>query len=151
VFEDADHDGTFEKRTVFASKLNLVSGLEVGFGGVWVGAAPYLLFIPDANDDLVPDGRAEVLLDGFGYEDTHETLNAFTWGPDGWLYGTPRRVHAQQGRQARHAEVRAHAAQRGRVALPPDAARVRGLRVGHVEPWGVDFDDRTARRSSPPA
>ena len=26
--------------------LNLVSGLEVGFGGVWIGAAPYLMFVP---------------------------------------------------------------------------------------------------------
>jgi hypothetical protein len=28
-----------------------------------------------------------VLLDGWGFQDTHETLNSFTWGPDGWLYG----------------------------------------------------------------
>ncbi|HBJ86704.1 MAG TPA: hypothetical protein DDZ88_23190, partial [Verrucomicrobiales bacterium] len=28
-----------------------------------------------------------ILLDGFGYQDTHETLNSFIWGPDGWLYG----------------------------------------------------------------
>ena len=26
-------------------------------------------------------------LDGWAYQDTHETLNTFTWGPDGWLYG----------------------------------------------------------------
>ena len=32
VFEDADGDGRFEKRTVFLEHLNLVSGLEVGFG-----------------------------------------------------------------------------------------------------------------------
>ena len=40
IFEDTDGDGQFDKRKVFAEKLNLVSGLEVGFGGVWVGAAP---------------------------------------------------------------------------------------------------------------
>ena len=87
VFEDTDGDGHFDKRTVFLEHLNLVSGLEVGFGGVWIGAAPYLLFVPDRNGDLVPDGPPERVLDGFGYEDTHETLNAFAWGPDGWLYG----------------------------------------------------------------
>ena len=87
VFEDTTGDGRFDRRSVFAEKLNLVSGLEVGFGGVWVGAAPYLLFIPDADRDLVADGEPEVVLDGFGYQDTHETLNAFIWGPDGWLYG----------------------------------------------------------------
>src|SRR5262249_36095794 len=48
IFEDADGDGRFDKRTVFIENLNLVCGLELGFGGVWVGAAPYLLFIPIA-------------------------------------------------------------------------------------------------------
>jgi putative membrane-bound dehydrogenase-like protein len=87
IFSDLDHDGSFETRTVFAEKLNLVSGLEVGFGGVWVGAAPELLFIPDRDGDDKPDSEPVVLLDGFGFADTHETLNSFMWGPDGWLYG----------------------------------------------------------------
>ena len=87
IFEDTDGDGHFDSRKVFADKLNLVSGIERGFGGVYVGAAPQLLFIPDRDGDDTPDGPAEVLLDGWGYQDTHETLNSFTWGPDGWLYG----------------------------------------------------------------
>ena len=87
ILADEDGDGAFETRTVFTEGLNLASGIEVGFGGVWIGAAPQLLFIPDRNRDDVPDGPPEVLLDGWGYQDTHETLNSFTWGPDGWLYG----------------------------------------------------------------
>lgn len=87
IFEDRDGDGAFESRKVFIENLNLVSGIEVGFGGVWVGAAPHFAFIPDRNHDDVPDGPAQVLLDGWGYQDTHETLNSFTWGVDGWLYG----------------------------------------------------------------
>jgi glucose/arabinose dehydrogenase len=39
ILDDTDGDGTLDRRTVFAEGLNLVSGLEVGFGGVWVGAA----------------------------------------------------------------------------------------------------------------
>ena len=35
----------------------------------------------------IPISEPQVLLDGFGYADTHETLNSFLWGPDGWLYG----------------------------------------------------------------
>lgn len=85
IFEDTNGDGSFETKKVFCEGLNLVSGIEVGFGGVWVGAAPHLLFIPkDANDGA---GKPQILLDGWGYQDTHETLNSFTWGPDGWLYG----------------------------------------------------------------
>ena len=55
ILEDTDLDGDFDKRTVFIEGLNLVSGLEVGFGGVWVGAAPYLMFIPDRDGDDKPD------------------------------------------------------------------------------------------------
>src|SRR5437762_5523961 len=49
----------FDKRTVFTEGLNLVSGLEVGFGGVWVGAAPYLMFIPDKDADDKPTRSEE--------------------------------------------------------------------------------------------
>ena len=51
---------------------------------MFVGAAPYLWFIENKNDK---PGKFEVLLKGFGSQDTHETLNTFQWGPDGWLYG----------------------------------------------------------------
>jgi putative membrane-bound dehydrogenase-like protein len=87
ILADEDADGHFETRKIFMEGLNLVSGFELGFGGVWVGAAPHFMFIPDRNQDDKPDGPPEVLLDGWGYQDTHETLNSFTWGPDGWLYG----------------------------------------------------------------
>ncbi len=87
VFEDTDGDGHFDKRTVFMEGLNLVSGIEVGFGGVFVGAAPNLIFIPVENWDDPKPGKVEVLLNGWGDNDTHETLNTFHWGPDGWLYG----------------------------------------------------------------
>jgi putative membrane-bound dehydrogenase-like protein len=87
IFGDEDGDGKFESRKVFAEKLNLVSGIELGFGGVYVGAAPYLMHIPDKDGDDNPDGPPEILLDGWGWQDTHETLNSFIWGPDGWLYG----------------------------------------------------------------
>lgn len=85
IFEDTDGDGSFETKKIFCEGFNLVSGLEVGFGGVWVGAAPHLIFIPKDADDK--PGKPQTLLDGWGYQDTHETLNSFTWGPDGWLYG----------------------------------------------------------------
>ena len=87
IFEDTDGDGKFDKRTVFMGGLNLVSGLEYGFGGVWIGAAPYLMFVPIKEGEDKPAGEPKILLDGWAYQDTHETLNSFIWGPDGWLYG----------------------------------------------------------------
>lgn len=87
ILEDTDGDGTFNKSTVFYDQLNFATGIAVGHGGVWVGSAPYLLFIPDKNKDDVPDAAPQVILDGWGNQDLHETLNSFVWGPDGWLYG----------------------------------------------------------------
>jgi putative membrane-bound dehydrogenase-like protein len=142
IFEDKDGDGTFETKKVFADKLNLVSGLEVGFGGVWVGAAPYLYFIPDRNDDLVPDGPPEVLLDGWGYEDTHETLNSFTWGPDGWLYGchgvfTHSNVGKPGASDAERTPLNA-----GVWRYHPQRREFEVFAWGTSNPWGIDFDAR---------
>ncbi len=57
IFEDTDHDGRFDKRTVFWDQGFRLSGIEVGFGGVWATAPPYLLFLPDRDGDDVPDGE----------------------------------------------------------------------------------------------
>ena len=141
ILDDRDDDGVFENRTVFARGLNLVSGLEIGFGGVWVGAAPYLMFIPDANGDDRPDTEPVVLLDGFGYQDTHETLNAFIWGPDGWLYGCHGVfTHSLVGKPGTPDTER----------IPVNAAVWRYHPTRHEfdvfsrgtsNPWGVDFND----------
>ncbi len=142
VFEDRDQDGSFESRTVFHDKFDLISGFAVGHGGVWVGAAPHLFFVPDRNRDLVPDGPPEVVLDGWGLQDTHETLNSFTWGPDGWLYGTHgvfthSKVGAPGTPDADRVPLNA-----GVWRLEPKSRRFEVFAWGTSNPWGVDFDDR---------
>lgn len=87
VLEDTDGDGQVDKTTIFAEGLNIPSGIAVGHGGVWVANAPDLLFYPNADDDLTPDGPPQVIVSGFGRDDTHELPNSLTWGPDGRLYG----------------------------------------------------------------
>src|SRR5262249_36273261 len=100
ILESTKGDGVYDKVTIFAEgkdypvpkeradaglgAFDMASGIEVGYGGVFVGASPYLWFIENKNDK---PGKFEVLLKGFGSEDTHEVLNTFQWGPDGWLYG----------------------------------------------------------------
>ncbi len=141
ILEDVDHDGVFDKRTVFAEGLNLVSGLEVGFGGVWVGAAPYLMFIPDADGDDVPDGPEQILLDGFGYQDTHETLNAFIWGPDGWLYGCHGVfTHSLVGKPGTASEDRTPL-NCGVWRYHPIRHEFEMFARGTSNPWGVDFNE----------
>jgi len=142
IFEDADGDGRLENRKVFMENLNLVSGLEVGFGGVWIGAAPYLMFIADKNGDDVPDGEPEILLDGWGYHDTHETLNAFTWGPDGWLYGCHGVfTHSQVGKPGTPKDKRTPI-NAGIWRYHPRRHEFEVFAEGTSNPWGVDFNDQ---------
>ncbi len=86
ILEDTDGDGKADKFTVFAEGLNIPSGIAVGHGGVWVANSPDILFMQDSNGDDRAD-RREVVVTGFGRDDTHELPNSLTWGPDGCLYG----------------------------------------------------------------
>jgi putative membrane-bound dehydrogenase-like protein len=142
IFSDEDGDGSYETRKVFLENLNLVSGIEVGFGGVYIGAAPYFLHVPlDASGDR-PAGPPRVLADGFGWQDTHETLNSFVWGPDGWLYGC-HGVFTQS-------QVRVCTGPAGaRKRFPMNCAYWRWHPVrqefelfaqGTSNPWGLDFN-----------
>ncbi len=141
IFSDEDGDGSYETRKVFIEGLNLVSGMEHGFGGVFVGAAPYLLFIPDANQDDVPDGKPEILLDGWGYEDTHETLNSFRWGPDGWLYGCHGIfTHSKVGKPGTPDADRI-AINAGYWRFHPVRRDFEVFAHGTSNPWGIDFND----------
>lgn len=143
VFEDTDGDHKFDRKTVFLEGLNLVSGIEYGFGGVWVGAAPYLLFIPIADGDSPkPSGPPQILLDGWNFTaDTHETLNTFTWGPDGWLYGChgvfcPSNVGRPGCAPSERQWVDA-----GAWRYHPVRHQFEIFTEGGSNPWGIDFDE----------
>jgi putative membrane-bound dehydrogenase-like protein len=87
ILEDTDNDGAADKRTVFVQGLNLASAILCGDDGIYIGQQPHLIHFRDADGDDKPDAW-RVVLTGFGREDTHELVNSFTWGPDGWLYMT---------------------------------------------------------------
>ncbi len=140
IFEDTDGDGHFDKRTVFMEGLNLVSGLEVGFGGVWIGAAPYLMYVPIKEGEDKPAGKPEILLDGWHYEDTHETLNAFCWGPDGWLYGCHGVfTHSRVGKPGTPNQERTPI-NAGVWRYHPTKHIFEVFAHGTSNPWGIDFD-----------
>ena len=88
MFEDSDGDGSFDRRQVILDKGTNLSGIELGFGGIYLCSLPNLLFVPcDFNADAPKAGKPEVLLDGWGMKCKHNVFNSLTWGPDGWLYG----------------------------------------------------------------
>ncbi len=140
IFEDTDGDGKFDKKTVFMEGLNLVSGIELGFGGVWVGAAPYLVFIPIDKTGDKPAGEPQILLDGWGYQDTHETLNSFIWGPDGWLYGCHGVfTHSRVGKPGTPDQDRTPI-NAGIWRYHPTRHTFEVFAQGTSNPWGLDYN-----------
>jgi putative membrane-bound dehydrogenase-like protein len=167
ILEDQDGDGVFETKNIFCEGLNLVSGIELGFGGVWVGAAPYLMFIPRDGDKPLPLGSnraipgpsgsegakngpatqvpglnftAYALLDGWGSQDTHETLNSFIWGPDGWLYGCHGVfTHSKVGKPGTPDDQR-KPINAGVWRYHPVRHEFEIFAEGTSNPWGLDYD-----------
>jgi putative membrane-bound dehydrogenase-like protein len=138
IFEDTDNDGHFDKRTVFYDKLNYVTGIEVGFGGVFVLSPPHLLFIPDKNNDDRPDTEPQILLDGFGHQSPHNIVNGGIWGPDGWLYGG----HGGTS----NGEIKIAGTDKsifydgGVWRYHPNKKAFESVMEGTTNPWGMDYD-----------
>ena len=140
IYEDTDGDGVADKVTLFADGLNLATGLAVGHGGVFVGEAPNLIFLEDTDGDERADKRT-VLLDGWGYQDTHETLNSFIWGPDGWLYGCHGVfTHSRVGKPGTPDSARVPL-NAGIWRYHPKTRQFEVFAEGTSNPWGFDFDE----------
>ncbi|MEL6109699.1 MAG: PVC-type heme-binding CxxCH protein, partial [Planctomycetota bacterium] len=121
--------------------LTFTSGLLPGFGGVFVGSPPNLTFIPDADGDDIPDGPPQVLLDGWGIQDRHETLNSFIWGPDGWMYGCHGVFTRSRVGKPGDEDDKRQFIDGGIWRYHPTRQKFEVFARGLSNPWGVDFND----------
>ncbi len=157
ILEDSDRDGAADSRKVFAEEIPFPAALAVGFGGLWLGAPPNLLFLPDRDgDDVVDKDAIEVRLTGWGIRDRHETLNSFHWGPDGWLYGcqgfaTPSTVGKPEGKGRLYTHKEPFPRD---IPLDSEGVEINGgvwryhptkdrfevVAHGFSNPWGIDYD-----------
>ncbi|MEM7600949.1 MAG: PVC-type heme-binding CxxCH protein [Verrucomicrobiota bacterium] len=142
ILEDSDWDGVAETRTVFSDELQMLTSVELGRGGVWVMCPPQLLFIPDENEDDIPDREPEVILDGFtvGESSYHNFANGLRWGPDGWLYGRcghscPGRVGVPGAPDEERIPIKG-----GIWRFHPERQVFEGITHGTTNPWGHDWD-----------
>ena len=137
ILEDTDKDGSADKSLVYYDKLIIPGGvLPDNLGGAYVAHAEKLVHLTDNDGDGVAD-KSEVLLSGFGTEDTHHTLHRLSWGPGGLLYmlqgyyiGThvetlygPRRLNGG-----------------GLWSFNTNTRRLEIYSRGLINPWGVVFD-----------
>ncbi len=137
ILEDTDRDGVFDKKKTFTDKLTFTSGIALGFGGVFVGSPPNLSFIPDANGDDVPDGPPEVLLDGWGINDRHETLNSFHLGT-GWMaLRLPRGFHSFARGDTGRTGFGSSIHRWWHLAISSGAEELRSIRPRAVKPVGI--------------
>ncbi|WP_298865847.1 PVC-type heme-binding CxxCH protein, partial [uncultured Gimesia sp.] len=83
LLEDTDGDGRFDKSTVYVSGLKAPSAVACYNGGLFVAAAPDVLFCKDTNGDGKADQK-RVVFTGFRRLEnrTDPSLNTFLWGLD---------------------------------------------------------------------
>lgn len=140
ILFDPDEHGVFRSSKDFVTGLNIASGFCLGHGGVYVAQPPYLLFYPDRDEDDVPDGDPEVLLTGFGMDDTHSLANSLQWGPDGWLYGATGSTSTSRVRNPHHPNDPVVEFQQGIWRFHPTTKKFELFSEGGGNTYGLDFD-----------
>ena len=86
LLEDKDGDGFYETSSRFATGLSWPTAIACYDQGVFVGAAPDILFLKDTDGDGVADINRKVFT-GFGRGNVQGLVNSFRWGLDNRLYG----------------------------------------------------------------
>ena len=138
ILEDTDGDGRADKSTVFADDLHIPLSFEFGDGGVYVSEEPHMSFIKDTDGDGKADHR-ELVLTGFGCEDSHHALHDFVWSPDGDLIFRESIFHHSQV-ETPYGPVRQQNS--GWFRFEPRQHKLTSFGTYHsTNPWGVTFDD----------
>ncbi|MGV3772386.1 MAG: neutral/alkaline non-lysosomal ceramidase N-terminal domain-containing protein [Verrucomicrobiales bacterium] len=86
VLDDLDGDGKYDKATLFASGLPFPTGITAWGKGVFISAAPDILYAEDTNGDGKAD-KIEKLFTGFFTDNFQARVNSLNLGLDNWIYG----------------------------------------------------------------
>lgn len=92
VLDDTDHDGRFDKRTVFQDGLVLPRAFALVGDGVLVAEPPHLWFCRDTNGDGVADEKTEIDSAYGSAENPEHTANGLLWAMDNWIYSANHTV-----------------------------------------------------------
>lgn len=137
ILEDTNGDGQADKKTIFANKLHVPTGLEVADGGVYVAQQPNLMFLKDTNGDDVADERT-IVLHGFDSADSHHSISDFVFDQGGALYFSEGTFHHSQV-ESPYGPVRLKDA--GYFRFEPRTHRLSVfVSYGFANPWGHYVD-----------
>ena len=139
IFEDKG-GGRYDC-TVFLDHGTNLSGIALGFGGVWLCAVPNLLYVPVRPGEDRPAGPPRVVLDGWNLKTKHNVFNGLLWGPDGWLYGCNGIQSESRVGPPGTPDARRVALDCGVWRYHPTGKRFEYVASGTTNPWGLDFDD----------
>jgi putative membrane-bound dehydrogenase-like protein len=85
VWDDPYLPGPLAKPRVFADGLAIPLGILPYKNGVYVQHGPDIVFLSDNDGDGKAD-RRQVILSGFGVQDSHLFPHQFTRAPGGWIW-----------------------------------------------------------------
>ena len=141
LLDDRDGDGRYETSQPFLDGLSWPTSVVVYDGGVFIAAAPDILYAKDRDGDGIADVHKKVYT-GFGTQNVQGLLNGLLWGHDGWIYG----VSGGNGGEIRdlaHPD-RPPVSVRGRdFRFKPDGSAFEAISGGGQ--FGHAFDDRGRR------
>jgi len=84
--EDTNHDGRYDKSTLFLEGLPFPTGVLAWGKGVFVCAAPDIIYAEDTNGDGKAD-KIQKPYSGFATDNFQARVNGLSLGLDNWIYG----------------------------------------------------------------
>ena len=134
--EDADADGIYDRRTVFADRMMFPAGAMFKDGSLYVAAPPSIWKLTDRDGDGIAEDRVE-WFQGKTLTGCANDLHGPYAGPDGWIYWC-KGAFAEQTHQVNGREWTTRAAHIFRCR--PDGSGIESVLTGGMDnPVDVTF------------
>ncbi|MEB2783155.1 PVC-type heme-binding CxxCH protein [Algoriphagus persicinus] len=135
ICEDTDGDGKADKFTVFADGLNIPTSIVFANGGIVVSMAPDFVFMKDTDGDDVADVK-EVIITGWGKNDTHA-------GPSNLQYGFDNKIWGVTGYSGFNGTIdgKQMSFPQGIYRFDPDGKDFEYLASSSNNTWGLGFSE----------